>query len=213
MERIVAHISFPDRASFETPAVSRTRLMVATAVGVVIGAALAVIIVGIASAGYSSLTTMPFPLHREAPEKTPQRYAQVAPAPPVVKEPGMPSAHPAENPAQFSSLKQSPGPAVSAPVAPGKSHITITGGQGSWVDACPDGRTVFRGYLAGQSSEELSFSHYATVRLGSAGGVQASVNGAPVGPLGRVGQIRVVRFDAKGVHFLGPDDPGRECGE
>lgn len=115
-------------------------------------------------------------------------------------------------PVETSSLKPSQLPTVSAPAVFGKRSITITAVQGSWIDACPDGKTIFRRFVPERSSVHIPFLDQAVVRFGNAGGLQVSVDGTASGPLGVEGQTRLVQFDAKGSRFLMPGEPGTECG-
>jgi hypothetical protein len=99
------------------------------------------------------------------------------------------------------------------PLVQGKSRIAIQAKQGSWIDACADGRTVMRRYLPPANTAELGFSKVAVVRTGNAGGIEMSFNGVPTGTLGKLGEVRVMRFDGSGFHLLEPSDPGAECGQ
>jgi hypothetical protein len=202
--------------------------MLATAVGVVAGVSLLVVIMGITFRGYSILTKTALP--------SLQRQTRLTQAPPIAPEPGLPSSVPtppreqpgnlkqfpapgaavasSQQPANLGATPRVPSPATAAPsAASGKSHIAMRAIQGSWIDACADGQIVFRRYLPQRSSVDFEFSNDADVRLGNAGGVKASVNGIPTVSLGALGQVRVVQFDAKGIHFLTPGDPGTECGK
>jgi len=80
--------------------------------------------------------------------------------------------------------------------------------QGSWIDACSDGRAVLRKYLPRRSSVDLGFSNDAVIRMGNSGGVEISINGVLTEPLGAVGQTRVFQFDEKGFHVLKASNPG-----
>src|SRR5450631_1050629 len=99
---------------------------------------------------------------------------------------------------------------VQLPPVQGKSRIVIQATQGSWIDACADGRTVIRRYIPQSNAADLEFSNVAVVRTGNAGGVEISVNGTSTGPVGALGEVRVIQFDAKGFRFLEQDDPGTE---
>jgi cytoskeleton protein RodZ len=110
-------------------------------------------------------------------------------------------------------VKASPPPRAQLPAVPGKSRIVIQAKQGSWIDACADGRTVIRRYLAPSGTAELGFSNSAVVRTGNAGGIDISVNGTLAGPVGKIGEVRVMQFDARGFHLLEQGDPGTECGQ
>ncbi len=222
----------------EQPHESTIMKMVATTVGVVVGVSLLVVIVGISLRGYSILTKTAFPLllRQDPVSKSRQEQTRlIQAAPQVAPEPSLPGSVREGPGEQSNTLKQFPGSgvalesseqaanlgatrrvqssgAVAPAVASGKSNIAIRAIQGSWIDACADGQTVFRRYFPQRSSVDLGFSNDAVVRLGNSGGVEVSVNGTPTGSLGVSGQTRVIQFDAKGFRFLMAGDPGTACG-
>ena len=164
----------------------------ATAAGVVAGVTLLAAVIGISSTSSSILAKIALGPSSEAAAKS--APVVTAPAPP--------------QPVKVSPPQHAPLPAVQ-----GKSRIVIQAKEGSWIDACADGRTVIRRYLAPAGTAELGFSKAAVVRTGNAGGVDISVNGTSAGTVGKAGEVRVVRFDAGGFHVLAPGDPGTECGQ
>jgi cytoskeleton protein RodZ len=166
--------------------------MTATAAGVVAGVALLAVVIGISSTSSSVLARIALGPSSEAVAKSAPVMAAPAPVKPV---------------------KVSPPQHARVPAVQGKSRIVIQAKQGSWIDACADGRTVIRRYLAPAGTAELGFSNAAVVRTGNAGGVDISVNGTSAGPVGKIGEVRVVRFDAQGFHLLEQGDPGTECGQ
>src|SRR5579872_7027971 len=88
-------------------------------------------------------------------------------------------------PAPSKPVKASPPQHAQLPAVQGKSRIVIQAKQGSWIDACADGRTVIRRYLAPAGTAELGFANSAVVRTGNAGGIEISVNGTLAGPVGK----------------------------
>jgi len=161
--------------------------MTATATGVVAGFTLLAAIIGISSTSSSVLAK----IASSSPEEVSKSAAVVIP--------------------QRQSVKATP--EAPLPRLQGKSRIAIKAKQGSWIDACADGRTVLREYLAQAGTANLGFSKVAVVRTGNAGGVEISVNGTSTGPVGAIGQVRVIQFDAQGFHFLEQGDPGTDCGQ
>jgi len=160
--------------------------MTATATGVVAGFTLLAAIIGISSTSSSILAK----IASSSPEEVSKSEPVVIP--------------------QQQSVKATPRAPV--PRLQGKSRIAIKAKQGSWIDACADGRTVLREYLPQAGATDLGFSKVAVVRTGNAGGVEISVNGTSTGPMGALGEVRVMQFDARGFHFLEEGDPGTECG-
>ena len=164
--------------------------MTATAVGVVAGVTLLAVVIGISSTSSSFLAKMALDPPPDA----------VAKSVPVIQ-------------VQPSPVKASPPQRAQLPPVLGKSRIVIKAKQGSWIDACADGRTVLRQYLAPANTADLGFSNAAVVRTGNAGGIDISVNGTPTGPVGALGEVRVIQFDAKGFRLLEQGAPGTECGQ
>ena len=218
----------PGRARDEQPDETPNMKILAIGAGVVIGVSLLAMITVISSKGYSILMRTAVPSPQETASKSRPSQVQLPEVPPKPPEPSLPRSVPMQSPAP--PAKQIAGSgrpsaslgvtqraqtlhAVVPPVASGQTRVAIKANQGSWIDACPDGRIAFRRYLSPLNSVDFRFSSYAVIRLGNSGGIEISVNGAPTGPLGAVGQIRVVHFDLKGYHFLMPGDPGTECGK
>jgi len=170
--------------------------MTATAAGVVAGVTLLAAVIGISSSSSSILSKIALGPPSEAVAKSAPAIA--APSKPVEASPPVHAQVPVVH--------------AQVPVVRGKSRIVIQAKQGSWIDACADGRTVIRRYLAPAGTADLEFSNSAVVRTGNAGGVDISVNGSLAGPVGKLGEVRVIQFDAKGFHLLEQGDPGTECG-
>jgi cytoskeleton protein RodZ len=166
--------------------------MTATAAGVVAGIALLAAIIGVSSTSSSVLAKIA--------SSSPDEVSKTAP---IVKPQPQPKPQ---------AAKVSPTPRVSLPVVQSKSRIVIKANQGSWIDACADERTVIRRYLPPSNTADLGFTNAAVVRTGNAGGVEISVNGTATGPVGALGEVRVIQFDSKGFHFLEQGDAGTECG-
>lgn len=175
------------------PRETAVQKMTATAAGVLAGVGLLAAIIGISSTSSSVLAK----IASSSPEEVTQTPAVVKPLP---------------QPKPQAALVRPPAH-VPASVEQRKSRIVITAQQGSWIDACADGRTVIRRYLPPSTSADLRFSNVAVLRTGNAGGVEVSVDGKATGPMGALGEVRVIRFDAGGFHVLEESDPGAECGK
>jgi hypothetical protein len=165
----------------------------ATAAGILAGVTLLAAIIGISSTSSSILAK----IASSSPEEVSKSMPAVKPQPQANRQPA----------------NVSPTQRVQLPPAPGKSRIVIKATQGSWIDACADGRTVIRRYIAQSNTADLGFSNVAVVRTGNAGGVDISFNGTSTGAVGALGEVRVIQFDAKGFRFLEEGEPGTECGQ
>ncbi len=99
-------------------------------------------------------------------------------------------------------------PAVSA-ARTSSAEIRVT--EPVWVYAVSDGKEVLQKLLAKDETRQIDFAEKAVVRVGNAGGVEISVDGKPIGPLGPSGKIRAVELTASGHRFvpLSEAEPGR----
>jgi len=104
------------------------------------------------------------------------------------------AASPAPKPAQD--------PVLPPASAAGKSHASIRTKDRSWITACVDGKVEFSKLFTTGSQESVDFIDHAVVRMGDAGPVEITLDGKPVGPLGRTGQVRVIELGRGAPHFL-----------
>ena len=113
------------------------------------------------------------------------------------------------------SLTDSAGPtaalpvpnSVDTPVPPpaagaGKAHASIQANGRSWITACVDGKVVFSKLFIAGSQDNVDFIDHAVVRMGDAGPVEITVDGKPLGALGRMGQVRVIELARGEPRFL-----------
>jgi Domain of unknown function (DUF4115) len=92
---------------------------------------------------------------------------------------------------------------VEGPVAdPVTSRASIRTNDRSWITACVDGEVVFSKLFTAGSKYDVDFTEYAVVRMGDAGPVEITLDGKPVGSLGRAGQVRVIELVRGAPHFL-----------
>jgi len=98
-------------------------------------------------------------------------------------------------------------PVQNAPAPAGQSRAVIEASDSSWVTACSDGKVAFTKLLTSGSKENLLFASSALVRVGNAGSLAISLNGKPVGSLGRKGQLRVVELTPTSSRFIPLRDP------
>jgi Domain of unknown function (DUF4115)/PilZ domain len=93
--------------------------------------------------------------------------------------------------------------AATSPAAAGsvrRAEIRVT--EPAWVFAVSDGKEVFGKLLAKDETRQIDFVEKALVRVGNAGGVEISVDGKPIGPLGPRGAIRAVEITPDGHRFV-----------
>jgi cytoskeletal protein RodZ len=94
----------------------------------------------------------------------------------------------------------SPAPASPMPSSPVRVMISVT--EPVWVSVSCDGSVRFRGLLADNDSRSFDASGSVSVIIGNAGGVVISVNGKPLGPLGRHGEVQLMEFTPAGARRL-----------
>ena len=81
-------------------------------------------------------------------------------------------------------------------------HAEIRVTEPVWVYAVSDGKELFQKLLEKDETRQIDFVEKALVRVGNAGGVEISVDGKSIGPLGARGQIRALEITSDGHRFL-----------
>jgi hypothetical protein len=85
-------------------------------------------------------------------------------------------------------------------------QVTLTAHDVVWVQVSADGRTAFVGTLHPNDTRTVAADAQVKILTGNAGGLDISLNGKPLDPLGPKGQTRTVRLTAEGPQF-GPQNP------
>jgi hypothetical protein len=81
-------------------------------------------------------------------------------------------------------------------------HAEIRVTEPVWVYAVSDGKELFQKLLAKDETTQIDFVEKALVRVGNAGGVEISVDGKSIGPMGARGQIRALEITSDGHRFV-----------
>jgi cytoskeletal protein RodZ len=92
-----------------------------------------------------------------------------------------------------------PAPAVTpspTPAALPGVTLTVSVYEASWLRVTADGERVFQGILEAGAARTWRAEREVTVRIGNAGGVDLTVNGKPLGPLGARGEVVTRTFRA-----------------
>jgi hypothetical protein len=89
---------------------------------------------------------------------------------------------------------------TAAPSSARHAEIRVT--EPVWVYAVSDGKELFQKLLAKDETRQIDFVEKALVRMGNAGGVEISVDGKSIGPLGARGQIRALEITPDGHRFI-----------
>jgi len=121
--------------------------------------------------GYTQLREFARPVPSAQPEPSPQLEAPSPPAP----------------------VTPPPAPLESPPPPLGVTLTLSTTGR-SWLRVVADGQRVFQGILEAGETRTWSAARDLSIRIGNAAAVQLIVNGRPLGPLGRPGQVVELRF-------------------
>lgn len=121
------------------------------------------------------------------------------PAAPVPVTAVQTSAAPVANPMTTPETAPSAEP-VSAPVEPGNHpvEVVVNAREAAWVQASADGKIIFAAMLKAGDSRAIAADQLVKIRTGNAGGVDISLNGKPIDPLGPAGQVRSVMLTAEG---------------
>ena len=101
-------------------------------------------------------------------------------------------------PAAPQPVVEKPQPAAPAVAGTHRARLTIV--DKSWVSANADGKQLFGAVLQKGDVREFDFSGKAVLHLGNGAGVEISVDGKSVGPIG--GALRMLELTASGKRFL-----------
>jgi len=96
------------------------------------------------------------------------------------------------------SPKETPAPAPVSSVR----HVQIKVVEPTWIVATSDGKRLFNKKLVKDDTREIDFSDKALLRIGNAKGVEITLDGKPIGPVGGRGQPRMVELSASGFRLL-----------
>jgi len=145
------------------------------------------------------------------PARAPLQAAATAPpaqtAPQPKQEPAPVTSARAQNSDSARPATQAPGAAEPAAAADANLpdnrpvRVVISAHQDAWIQVSADGKTVFTGTLKPDDMKAFSADDYVKVLSGNAGGIDISLNGKMLDPLGPAGQVRTVRLTAEGPQF------------
>jgi len=86
-------------------------------------------------------------------------------------------------------------------------QVILTAHEATWVQVSADGRTAFVGMLHPNDTRSIAADDQVKILTGNAGGLDISLNGKPLDPIGPVGQVRTVRLTAEGPQFVQKNPP------
>jgi cytoskeletal protein RodZ len=89
-------------------------------------------------------------------------------------------------------------------------RVGLSAGEKTWISISSDGKTVFANLLQAHDTKTIEASEKVRVLVGNAGGLEISLNGKPIGPIGPKGQIRVVELTSAGFQIVPRKSPTLE---
>jgi cytoskeleton protein RodZ len=134
------------------------------------------------------------------------RVQPAAAAPPIATPAPVPSAPAPAAPEPSAPVSQpSPAPADAAHV-----RVGLSADETTWVSISSDGKNVFAQALEPHETKIVEASSKVRLLVGNAGGVEISLNGKPIGPIGPRGQVRIVEFTPAGFQIVPRNPPTPE---
>jgi cytoskeletal protein RodZ len=86
-------------------------------------------------------------------------------------------------------------------------QVILTAREAAWVQVSADGRTAFVGILHPNDTRTIAADDQVKILTGNAGGLDISLNGKALDPIGPSGQVRTVRLTAEGPQFAPKNPP------
>jgi len=81
-------------------------------------------------------------------------------------------------------------------------HVELAADEPVWVRVRADGKFVFSGTIDANQSRTVDAAGAVEVLAGNAGGLNISLNGKPIGPVGPKGQVRTVQLSSGGFKIV-----------
>ncbi|HVV47247.1 MAG TPA: RodZ domain-containing protein [Bryobacteraceae bacterium] len=146
------------------------------------------------------------------PPITPSRPVSIPPPPGATAPQSTATVPEAQTPdAAQPQLPETPAPVEQAKTGPLDTNrpvqVVLTARDVVWVQVSADGRTAFVGTLQPNDTRTIAADDQVKVLMGNAGGLDISLNGKPLDPLGTKGQTRTVRLTAAGPQFAPRNPP------
>jgi cytoskeleton protein RodZ len=133
------------------------------------------------------------------------------------------AAAPEPLPAPVLTAPTSPAPTAQTPIAavPGTApapapmdaahvRVGLSADEKTWISISSDGKNVFSNSLEPHETKIVEAAEKVRLLVGNAGGVEISLNGKPIGPIGPRGQVRVVELTPAGFQIVPRKPPTPE---
>ncbi len=98
------------------------------------------------------------------------------------------------------SAPDTPKPAL--PVESAPIRVSLSADEATWISVSSDGKNIFANALQPHETKVVEASEKVRLLIGNAGGVEISLNGKSIGPVGPRGQIRVVELTPEGFQIV-----------
>jgi cytoskeleton protein RodZ len=100
--------------------------------------------------------------------------------------------------------------ATAAPADAAHVRVGLSADEKTWISISSDGKNVFAQSLEPHETKIVEASAKVRLVVGNAGGVEISLNGKPIGPIGPRGQVRVVELSPAGFQIVPRKPPTLE---
>ena len=80
--------------------------------------------------------------------------------------------------------------------------LNLAATEKTWLSITSEGKRIFSGFLEPSQTKTLTGLDAAQMTVGNAGGIEVRLNGRPIGPIGKSGQVRRVVFTPDNFEVL-----------
>jgi len=143
--------------------------------------------------------------------------AKARPLPPLVHPQVQPQVQPVSQPIQEQSAEAAPVTVNAQVTAVAETQTTVDGinhvvlnlsaTEKTWLSISSEGKRLFSGFLEPSQTKTLTGLDAARMTVGNAGGIEVRLNGKPIGPIGKSGQVRTVVFTPDNFEVLPAEPP------
>ena len=89
-------------------------------------------------------------------------------------------------------------------------RVGLSADEKTWISISSDGKNVFSNSLEPHETKVIEAAEKVRLFIGNAGGVEISLNGKPIGPIGPRGRVLVVELTQAGFHIVPRKSPTLE---
>jgi len=134
---------------------------------------------------------------------------------PQVQTPAETAALPVNTPVDTAVNAQVTAVAEAQTTVDGINHVVLnlSATEKTWLSISSEGKRLFSGFLEPSQTKTLTGLDAARMTVGNAGGIEVRLNGKPIGPIGKSGQVRTVVFTPDNFEVLPADTPAPPASE